>query len=381
MPIRDFQKHNEEVKRVWESYSSGCPIRVPMIIGMSQRIWLLDPQLNASGISFEQYSTDPNVMMLVQIEFQRYHRFHIIQDAPMGMPDGWDVSVDFQNYYEAAWWGAEVYYRSGQVPDTHPFLNLDNRNLLFDRGIPEPVSGIFARGIEYFQYMQEQIGREYYGIPINKVGPPSLCTEGPLTACLALFNPSEFLILMKTEPEWAKEFLNFILEGTIRRINGIRRLLGWDTVTLSGILYDDAVELISPEDYIEFILPLHRRYLKEVFGVGLHKIHMCGDAQRHFSTIVRELPIRQIDTGFPIDWRTLRDDVGEDVEIMGGVEVPLLKDGTPQKIQFRTKEILKSGIRRGGKFIFREANSLAPGTPPANVRAMYNAVKTFGHYW
>ena len=65
----------------------------------------------------------------------------------MGMPDGWDVSVDFQNYYEAAWWGAEVCYRSGQVPDTHPFLNLDNRNLLFDRGIPEPVSGIFARGL------------------------------------------------------------------------------------------------------------------------------------------------------------------------------------------------------------------------------------------
>lgn len=192
----DFHEHNEEVTRLWESYSSGCPVRVPMIIGMNPRIWLLDPELNTSGITFERYSTDPETMMLVQVEFQRYHRLHIIQDAPMGMPDGWDVCVDFQNYYEAAWWGADVCYLPGQVPDTHPFVNLDNRNVLFDRGIPEPAYGIFARGIEYFQYMQEQIGRrEYYGIPVKNVGPPPLCTECPLTLAIKLFNPIGFQML------------------------------------------------------------------------------------------------------------------------------------------------------------------------------------------
>jgi uroporphyrinogen-III decarboxylase len=35
---------------------------------------------------------------------------------------------------------------------------------------------------------------------------------------------------------------------------------------------------------------------------------------------------------------------------------------------------------RGGKFILREGNNLAPGTPIENVAAMYEACKKFGPY-
>jgi hypothetical protein len=34
----------------------------------------------------------------------------------------------------------------------------------------------------------------------------------------------------------------------------------------------------------------------------------------------------------------------------------------------------------GGRFILREANNLAPGTPIANVVAFYEAAKEFGQY-
>lgn len=377
-----FRQHNEQVSALWEGYALGQPARVPMIIGMNPRVWLLDENLNRTGITFEQYSNDPDTMMFVQAEFQRYHRHHIVQDAPMGMPDGWDVGVDFQNYYEAAWWGAEVQYCAGQVPQTKPFLNLDTRNQLFDRGIPDSVSGIFARGVEYYQYMEEQIGkREYDGIPVQRVGPPPLCTEGPLTLATLLFDPSEFLVLLKMEPQWVQEFLEFLMEGTIQRINGLRQVLGWEKVKPSGMLYDDAIELLSTPDYVQFVLPLHRKYLDTVFGPGLHKIHLCGNVQRHFPTIVRELPVAQIDTGFPLDWKSVRDDVGEDVEIVGGVEISLLTQGDPDRIRLRVKDILESGITRGKRFIFREANSLPPRTSPASVRVMYDAVGEYGTYY
>jgi len=32
--------------------------------------------------------------------------------------------------------------------------------------------------------------------------------------------------------------------------------------------------------------------------------------------------VKQIDIGFPLDWRILRNGVSDDVEIMGGVEIP-----------------------------------------------------------
>ena len=38
----NYLEHNEQVNALWESYASGHPVRVPMIIGMNPRIWLLE---------------------------------------------------------------------------------------------------------------------------------------------------------------------------------------------------------------------------------------------------------------------------------------------------------------------------------------------------
>jgi uroporphyrinogen-III decarboxylase len=45
-----------------------------------------------------------------------------------------------------------------------------------------------------------------------------------------------------------------------------------------------------------------------------------------------------------------------------------------------TRRILESGVRRGGKFILKEANDLCPSVPLANMHAMYRACKEHGRY-
>jgi hypothetical protein len=62
---------------------------------------------------------------------------------------------------------------------------------------------------------------------------------------------------------------------------------------------------------------------------------------------VRKLNIRSFDTGYPIHFETLRDEVGDDVEIAGGVPVPLLMTGRPDEVARETERILTSGILRG----------------------------------
>jgi uroporphyrinogen-III decarboxylase len=109
-------------------------------------------------------------------------------------------------------------------------------------------------------------------------------------------------------------------------------------------------------------------------------MHLCGNVQRHFPTLIKELNVRSFDTGYPIDFTTLRDDIGEGVEIQGGVKVSDLLMGTPESVSDLTRTILESGIMRGGKFIIKEANDLAPGVPLANMQAMYAAVKKYGIY-
>jgi uroporphyrinogen-III decarboxylase len=57
-----------------------------------------------------------------------------------------------------------------------------------------------------------------------------------------------------------------------------------------------------------------------------------------------------------------------------------LRDGSPETVGRETRRILDSGVCEGGRFVLREANNLAPGTPRANLAAMYEAARGWGGY-
>ena len=146
----NFRAHNEEVKRIWRTFYSGRPERMPMILGVNPRYLLLDPRYNPKGITFEQYFTDPEIMFHVQLEFQDFVRHHMWADQEMGVPEeGWSITVDFQNVYESAWLGAPVLYREGNCPACAPLLDDDRKHLLFEKGVPDPFSGLMAKAREY----------------------------------------------------------------------------------------------------------------------------------------------------------------------------------------------------------------------------------------
>ena len=75
-----------------------------------------------------------------------------------------------------------------------------------------------------------------------------------------------------------------------------------------------------------------------------------------------------------------RHDLGPDVQVLGGPNVSLLKAGPPDAIAAEVKRICSSGIMKGGRFILREGNNMAPCTPVEHVQAMYEAGKRFGTY-
>ncbi len=58
----------------------------------------------------------------------------------------------------------------------------------------------------------------------------------------------------------------------------------------------------------------------------------------------------------------------------------VLRDGSPDAVSAETRRILDSGVCDGGRFVLREANNLAPGTPFANLAAMYEAARCWGGY-
>lgn len=377
----DFEAHNAEVREVWKRFRDGTPSRVPMTLGISSRFTLLNPEANPGGVTYEQYFGDPDTMFDWQLRHHDWIRHHLLYDAELGLPEAWTVSVDFQNSYEQLWYGAELRFYDGEVPDTPPFLTDERKWAFINQGPPDPLGGWMARNWEFYEHFKERAPREEYrGRPVKVGSLPGGGTDGPLTIACAMRGPAAFCLDMYTDPDFYHALMDLLVEATIARIRAVRARLGHDVESRAWGFADDSVQLVSEATYRELILPYHRRLI-EAFGPdGPNSIHLCGDATHLYKTIRDELNVMSFDTGFPVDHGALRRELGPDVTLYGGPHVEILRSGTPDAVRAEARRILGSGVMDGGKFVLREGNNLAPGTPPANVAAMYEACKEFGKY-
>lgn len=378
----DFEAHNAEVREVLDAFDAGRPIRVPMVLGISSRFTLLSEHWNPTGITYREYFLDPDAMFHHQLHHQRFMRHHLLRDVEMGLPDVWTIPVDLQNSYSQLWHGSDLVFIDGDVPDTPPFITEENKWDFIEAGPPEPFSGWMGRAWEYRERFEEiaQSGFEFCGRPVQAGSVPGMGTDGPFTTAVALRGPTELCLDMYEAPDFYHALMDLIVTATIRRVRAFRERMGLPVESTAWSVPDDSIQLLSVAGYREFVLPYHRRLIDEFGPIGPNATHLCGDATHLFRTMQEELNVQSFDTGFPVDHGWLRRELGPEVRINGGPHVELLRSGTQEAIREETRRILRSGVMEGGKFVLREGNNLAPGTPEENVAAMYAACKEFGGY-
>ena len=388
----DFSRHNDEVAAVWQAYAEGRPTRVPVSVHGSIRNLLQNPAINDTGYTFEDFFTDPEAQIQCQLAYQAWYRNHVVCDREMGPPaNGWTLTVDFQNSYDASWFGCPLYYAAGAVPDTVEILKQDKQKL-YEMECPDLLgSGLIGRAIEFYEYMHERCRNlEFQGLPVNPPATiPGEGCDGVLDAAYKLRGAAEVCLDMVADPEYYHDLMTFITESLIRRMKAIREWR-WERCPEAadkGVFQrggygfaDDAIVLLSVPQYQEFVLPYHRRLAEEFSDGGRTSVHLCGDATRFFRLLRDELNVYGFDTGFPVDHGWLRRELGPEVTINGGPSVMLVKDGPVSTIGAKVKEICGSGVMEGGKFVLIAANNMAPCTPVEHVAAMYEAAREFGRY-
>ncbi len=375
----DFQAHNAEVRAMWAAFHAGTPYRTPVILGLATRYFLNHPDANPLGLDQRRYSQDPDAMYEAQLRFQRWSRFNVLQDWELGLPETWQIHVDLQNYYDAAWFGCPIEYREGEVPDTTPAY-VEQPERVMEQGIPDPFGGVLGRGLEFYEHFCARAERDSFLDRPVSIHPPwfGIGTDGVMTCACNLFGPVFVCTAMADEPDRLRSLLNFITDALIAKMRAYRARFQIAIPQDGFWMADDSIALISTRMFREFILPCLRR-IYDAFATPTGRgIHLCGNAQRHFVILRDELGISAFDTGFPIDFARLRRELGPEVTIQGGPHIELLRTGTPEQVVEETRRILQSGILEGGRFILREGNNLAPGTPLENTEAMYRAAREYG---
>ncbi len=381
-PVIDYEAHNKQVKEVWDTYHAGNPVRMPMILGVNPRIILCNPALNPDGITYEKYLNDPDLMIDVQLAFWYYFRHFYTTDNNMGdCGNDYGLFVDACNYYDAAYFGADIDYPENEVPVSHPFLNDDNKYEFISREINPDDNAFLQKLLKYHDYFREKAKTmEYRGCPVT-IGnePPMMGSDGPLTICCNIRGTTEFMLDLYDDTEFAMKLLEYVTDSLIARVLYLRKRYGLGVADSWGFA-DDSIALLSCKDYERFVLPMHKK-LKAALSTGKERggCHLCGDATRHFKMIQQELNIWDFDTGYPIDFAKVLRELG-DVKINGGVKVDILTDCTPEQVYADTKRIIDIVKPLSKRFIMREANNLAPCTPVENIKAMYDAVLEHGRF-
>lgn len=377
----DFDMHNAEVGELLAAEAAGNPYRVRIFLGTNTRYFMMDPLANPEGMGFESYSENPDAMFDALLKFQRWSRFNLLQDQQLGLPEKWVIAPDFQNYYDAAWFGCEVRYIPGEVPDTRPdFADCPER--LMENGPIEPASGLMLKAERFYERFVERARTEtYLGRPIE-VGAPwcTLGCDGLMTICCSLFGPDFVCGSMAAEPERLQTLFEFVNECLIGRMMHYRKQFGIPVPQDYFGCADDSIAMISNPMFRRAVLPHHKR-LYDTFGTETGRaIHLCGDSTRHFVTLRDEVGIYSFDTGFPVDFGKIRRELGPDVAISGGPHVEFLMSATPGEIREEVRRIFETGILEGRKFTLREGNNLAPHTPRENCEALYFAGREMGRY-
>jgi len=377
---------NEEKLAVWAAYHAKKPTRVPLRWNVNPRVLLLDPSLNPEGVTFEQYFNDPPTTLAIQTRFQEYcaEFFSRTSDVVDTLPEVCWCHADIQNCADPMFFGGSITYAEGQVPGIEPFMSIDDVDDFLARDFTSDLANnpLIRRQRLYCEQL-EKAAKDFTHLG-RRIGIWQYISgfDGPLTTCMSMFGP-DILLLIAEEPEKAKRLFAKMARDLSARNRYLRLQAGLPATTEEMWWADDSIQLISTDTYRDLLLDSHKTFVESMTGanpVTQVVCHLCGDATRHFKTILDTIRITHFDTGFPVNFGALRRELGPEVAISGGPPVALIQNGTAQQCYDEARRILASGVCEGGRFILQEANNLPPCCPFENLQAIYSACLEFGNY-
>jgi len=198
-------------------------------------------------------------------------------------------------------------------------------------------------------------------------------------ACAA-FGMENALIQMHAAPEMFRAIIDRIAEFYLRaneifyeatkgKLHAV--LIGNDFGSQLGLM-------VSPQSLREFVFSGTGKLIEQAKSYGVKVIHhSCGSIRPVIGDLV-ELgtdavhPIQALAAG--MEPQELKDEFGDRVSFCGGVDAQnLMVNGTPEQVKQKVLEL--KTIFPTGLIISPSHEAILPDTPPANVEAMFEAIK------
>jgi uroporphyrinogen decarboxylase len=198
------------------------------------------------------------------------------------------------------------------------------------------------------------------------------------------YRNDNFFMILAGEPERAHRFLDTLMEIHMRNLERFLRVVGdsIDVIVFGDDLGMQSGPQVSPAMYREFFKPREKEMWQTVKRQKPHlriMLHCCGG--------VRELLPDLIDAGLDamnpvqitcrgMEARGLKRDFGARFTFWGGGcdTRDVLIQGSPTQVRDHVRRLVEIW-RPGGGFVFQQVHNILADVPPANVVAMYDALR------
>ncbi|MHB1346792.1 MAG: uroporphyrinogen decarboxylase family protein [Candidatus Humimicrobiaceae bacterium] len=225
--------------------------------------------------------------------------------------------------------------------------------------------------------LKEKVENYYFNTDFAIIG--NMTSAQIFERCWNLRGFEPFLMDLYINKSFAHRLLEKVTNIQIQRVKNFLKICGkyLSIFKISDDLCGQTAPFISPQSYMEMIMPYHKKYIEEIKKLTDAKValHCCGN--------VRPLLPKLIEVGFDVvhpfqfscpemDPSILKKEFGKDLVFWGGIDVQkFLPNATPEEVKKEVRRIIDI-MHTGGGYIFSPSHNIQADIPPENLEAMYS---------
>jgi len=200
----------------------------------------------------------------------------------------------------------------------------------------------------------------------------------PYSSLYNYFTIEDGLVALHDEPELCKKILDKSLEQQLKEIRE------WATTGVHGLWLGEwlaSADIISERDYLEFVFPYEKVLIEAVRSAGLIDIfHFTGEVIPRMKYIRKLKPrvfgIEEPKKGYDLDIGRIRKEIGQEVCLLGNMDVMLVEKGSKDEWVFEIKRQIRDAGSKN--FIVSCGSPITPDTSLARLKDFIEAVKFVG---
>ena len=317
-----------------------------------------------AGLPLKEFYLDPQKCLQVQLDALARHGY---DGAPSyGVPEwsGWDFGGDLWFPEESSDFLPYLRKRAVQAPADVEKLR-----------VPEPRGAPAAGRLLAFYRLARAKGFPGASLP----------GSSPMGIACSIAGPDLLLRWFYKEPALVHQLLRKATDYLLAVADMIIEEFGAENCSVFSTYPVEAHAVISPKLFERFSVPYVSEWHEKLIGRGIGKwvVHLCGDHTRNLPQWKGAIPLAPrtiFSMGHEMDLAATAAFFGADHIIAGNVSTTTLLLGTAAEVYALCRQTIETMKHHPGGFILAPACLLPPRTPPANVQAMVEAVRTFGGY-